>query len=76
MQVTLQLALRPIWEEIDALGGRCMDFLKAEGLHPDAQNALSGAIMPVLMVLPPISDEQTIQDFRQATGVVVEDRDA
>ncbi len=41
MQVTLQLALRPIWEEIDALGGKCMDFLKREGLEPDAQNALS-----------------------------------
>src|SRR5207249_2225480 len=41
MQVTLQLALRPIWEEIDALGIRCMDFLKQEGLDPDSQNALS-----------------------------------
>lgn len=40
------------------------------------QGGLSSAIMPVLMVLPPISDEQTIQDFRQATGVLVEDRDA
>lgn len=51
-----------------------------EGKHVSkngrSQSALSGAIMPVLMVLPPISDEQTIQDFRQATGVVVEDRDA
>ena len=41
MQVTLQLALKPVWEEIDALGGKCMDFFKSEGLHPDAQNALS-----------------------------------
>lgn len=41
MHVTLQLVLRPIWEEIDALGGRCMDFLKGERLDPDAQNALS-----------------------------------
>jgi hypothetical protein len=41
MQVTLQLSLRPVWEEIDALGGRCMDFLKAEGLDADAQNALA-----------------------------------
>ena len=41
MQVTLQLALRPVWEEIDALGGKCVDFLKAEGLNADAQNALS-----------------------------------
>jgi hypothetical protein len=41
MQVTLQLALRPVWEEIDALGVRCMDFLKGEGLDVDAQNALS-----------------------------------
>jgi hypothetical protein len=41
MQVTLELALRPIWEEIDALGGRCMEFLKAEGLDGDAQNALA-----------------------------------
>ena len=35
MHVTLQLSLRPVWEEIDALGGRCMDFLKGEGLDPD-----------------------------------------
>jgi hypothetical protein len=41
MQVTLELTLRPVWEEIDALGGRCMDFLKAEGLDADAQNALA-----------------------------------
>jgi hypothetical protein len=41
MNVTLQLSLRPVWEEIDALGGRCTDFLKAEGLDPDAQNALA-----------------------------------
>jgi hypothetical protein len=41
MHVTLQLSLRPVWEEIDALGGRCMDFFKGEGLDPDAQNALS-----------------------------------
>jgi hypothetical protein len=41
MQVTLQLALRPVWEEIDALGARCIDFLKHEGLDPDAQNALA-----------------------------------
>jgi hypothetical protein len=41
MQVTLQLALRPIWEEIDALGARCMDFLQREGLNADAQNALA-----------------------------------
>jgi hypothetical protein len=41
MHVTLQLSLKPQWEEIDALGGRCMDFLKAEGLDPDAQNALA-----------------------------------
>jgi len=40
MQVTLQLALRPMWEEIDALGDRCLDFLRREGLDPDAQNAL------------------------------------
>ena len=49
---------------------------KHVGKNGRGQNALSGAIMPVLMVLPPISDEQTIQDFRQATGVAVEDRDA
>jgi hypothetical protein len=41
MHVTLQLSLKPQWEEIDALGGRCMDFLKAEGLDSDAQNALA-----------------------------------
>ncbi len=41
MHVTLLLSLRPQWEEVDALGGKCMDFLKAEGLDPDAQNALS-----------------------------------
>ncbi len=41
MHVTLQLSLKPAWEEIDALGGRCMDFLRAEGLDADAQNALS-----------------------------------
>lgn len=41
MHVTLELTLRPVWEEIDALGGRCMDFLKAEGLDVDAQNALA-----------------------------------
>lgn len=41
MQVTLQLALRPVWEEIDALATRCAEFLKAEGLDADAQNALS-----------------------------------
>ena len=49
---------------------------KHMGKNERSQSALSGAIMPVLMVLPPISDEQTIQDFRQATGVAVEDRDA
>jgi hypothetical protein len=41
MQVTLQLALRPVWEEIDALGAKCMDFLQREGLDADAQNALT-----------------------------------
>jgi hypothetical protein len=41
MHVTLELTLRPVWEEIDALGGRCMDFLKSEGLDVDAQNALA-----------------------------------
>jgi hypothetical protein len=41
MQLTLQLTLRPVWDEIDALGGRCMDFLKQEGLDADAQNALA-----------------------------------
>jgi hypothetical protein len=41
MHVTLLLSLRPDWEEVDALGGKCMDFLKGEGLDPDAQNALS-----------------------------------
>jgi hypothetical protein len=41
MQVTLQLALRPVWEEIDALGAKCIDFLQREGVHTDAQNALA-----------------------------------
>jgi hypothetical protein len=41
MHVTLLLALKPQWEEIDALGGKCMHFLKTEGLDPDAQNALA-----------------------------------
>ena len=41
MHVTLLLSLKPQWEEIDALGGRCMDFLKGEGLNADAQNALA-----------------------------------
>ena len=41
MQVTLQLALRPDWEEIDALGPKCLDFLQREGVDPDAQNALA-----------------------------------
>jgi len=41
MQVTLQLALRPVWEEIDALGSKCMDFLQREGVDPDAQTALA-----------------------------------
>jgi hypothetical protein len=41
MHVTLQLSLRPVWDEIDALGGRCTDFFKAEGLDADAQNALA-----------------------------------
>ena len=41
MQVTLQLALRPVWEEIDALGAKCMDFLQREGVEPDAQTALA-----------------------------------
>ena len=41
MQVTLQMALRPVWEEIDALGVKCVDFLRREGLDPDVQNALA-----------------------------------
>jgi hypothetical protein len=41
MHVTLELTLRPVWEEIDAMGGRCMQFLKAEGLDGDTQNALA-----------------------------------
>jgi hypothetical protein len=41
VQVTLQLALRPDWEEIDALGTKCLDFLRREGVDPDAQNALA-----------------------------------
>ena len=41
MQVTLQLALRPVWEEIDALGVRCLDFFQREGVDPDAGNALA-----------------------------------
>jgi hypothetical protein len=41
MQVTLQLTLRPVWEEIDALGARCLEFLQREGVDPDAGNALA-----------------------------------
>jgi hypothetical protein len=41
MQVTLQLAVRPVWEEIDSLGTRCLDFLQREGVDPDAGNALA-----------------------------------
>jgi hypothetical protein len=41
MQVTLEILLRPVWDEIDALGGRCLDFLRSLGLDPDAQNALA-----------------------------------
>ena len=41
MQVTLQLALKPIWEEIDLLADKCNDFLEREGLDVDARNALS-----------------------------------
>lgn len=41
MQVTLELTLRPVWDEIDALGGRCLDFLRTQGLDADAQNALA-----------------------------------
>lgn len=41
MQVTLQLALKPVWEEIDVLATKCHDFLKGEGLDADARNALS-----------------------------------
>jgi hypothetical protein len=41
MQVTLQLALKPIWEEIDLLASKCTAFLKGEGLDADARNALS-----------------------------------
>jgi hypothetical protein len=41
MHSTLQLALKPVWEEIDVLGTRSTDFLASEGFDADARNALS-----------------------------------